>query len=174
MLRSHLKTLVGQLEGAESLDSTAGLVQDAARPALRGSVGEVLRGEPIDHPLHPALVVIPMGAWLSATLLDLTGGDASAARRLIAFGCLGALPAAAAGAADFVETKGEERRVALAHAVINDVALALYVSSWRSRADGRRRNGTLLALVGSGLLAAGGWLGGHLAYRRGVGVQTSG
>lgn len=172
MLRARLNRLVGQLEAAQSLDPAARFAQRAAGLALRGRVGDVLRGEPIDHPLHPALVVVPMGAWLSASLLDLSGGDAAAARRLIAFGCLGALPAAAAGAADFLDTKAEERRVTFVHAAINDLALLLYFSSWRSRRGGRRVKGTLLALAGSGVLLAGGWLGGHLAFRLGVGVAT--
>jgi uncharacterized membrane protein len=44
--------------------------------------------------------------------------------------------------------------------------------SWRSRAQGGRLNGALLALAGSAVLTAGGWLGGHLTYRLGVSVDT--
>jgi uncharacterized membrane protein len=174
MFRSRLQKAARQIETAEVLDPVASLVQRSVAPLGRGAVGGVLRGEPIDHPLHPALIVVPIGSWLSASVLDLTGGDAKAARRLVGLGCLSALPTVAAGAADFLETKGEERRVGLVHALLNDVALGLYVASWRSRGSGRRVNGTLLALAGSSVLMASGWLGGHLAYRRGVGVDTSG
>ncbi len=173
MLQKRLDEAVGRLEQAKVLDGPAGAVQAVGRPLVSGRVGEVLRGEPIGHPLHPALVAVPMGAWMSASLIDLTGGDAAAARRLVGLGVLAALPAAAAGAADWLRTSGEERRVGFVHAGLNDVALGLYAASWRSRAGGRRAKGTALALAGSGLLLASGWLGGHLAYRRGVGVAAS-
>lgn len=173
MLHKRLDEAVGRLEQAKVLDGAAAAVQSAARPLVRGRIGEVLRGEPIGHPLHPALVAVPIGAWLSASALDLTGGDAVAARRLVALGCLVALPTAASGAADWLRTTGPERRVGFVHAGLNDVALGIYVASWRSRAGGRRAKGAALALAGSGLLVVSGWLGGHLAYRRGVGVSSS-
>jgi uncharacterized membrane protein len=173
MLHKRLDEAVGRLEQAKVLDGAAAAVQSAARPLVRGRIGEVLRGEPIGHPLHPALVAVPIGAWLSASALDLTGGDAVAARRLVALGCLVALPTAASGAADWLRTTGPERRVGFVHAGLNDVALGIYVASWRSRAGGRRAKGAALALAGSGLLVVSGWLGGHLAYRRGVGVSPS-
>ena len=174
MLEKRLHEAVGRVEHAEQLDGAASVAQGAARKALRNhKVDAVLRGEPLGHALHPALVALPMGSWLSASLLDLTGGDASAARRLVGFGCLAALPTAAAGAADWVRTSGPERRVGFVHAGVNDLALGMYLMSWRSRARGKRAKGALLALAGGGLLAVGGWLGGHLAYSRGVGVDTS-
>ena len=173
MLEKRLHEAVGRIEGAEQLDGAAKVAQGLARQGLRShTVDAVLRGEPLGHALHPALVVLPMGSWLSASLLDLTGGDAAAARRLVGFGCLAALPTAAAGAADFVRTSGAERRVGFVHAGVNDLALGMYLLSWRSRARGRRGAGAALALAGGGLLAIGGWLGGHLAYSRGVGVDV--
>jgi uncharacterized membrane protein len=47
-----------------------------------------------------------------------------------------------------------------------------YVASWLARGKGHHGRGALLALAGSGMLAFSGWLGGHLAYTRGVGVKT--
>jgi uncharacterized membrane protein len=173
MLEKRLHEVVTRIENAEQLDGPARTAQNLARRGLRNSkVDAVLRGEALGHPLHPALLVLPMGGWLSASVLDLTGGDAAAARRLVGFGCLAALPTAAAGAADWVRTTGAERRVGFLHAGINDLALGMYLLSWRSRARGRRTSGALLALTGGGLLGVGGWLGGHLAYRRGVGVDV--
>jgi uncharacterized membrane protein len=55
---------------------------------------------------------------------------------------------------------------------MNDLALTIYAASWLSRRRGRNVTGAMLALAGSGVLAAGGWLGGHLAYSRGVGVEV--
>lgn len=173
MLEKRLHEAVGRIESAEKLDGAAAVAQGAARKALANrKVDAALRGEPLGHALHPALVALPMGSWLSASVLDLTGGDAAAARRLVAFGCLTALPTAAAGAADWVRTSGPERRVGFVHAGLNDLALGVYYLSWRSRTRGRRVPGALLALAGGGLVAVSGWLGGHLAYSRGVGVDA--
>lgn len=165
--------IVDKVEQAKSLDGVADAIQRAGRSVLgNGSARRILSGVPIGHPLHPALVGVPIGTWLSASMLDLTAGNRAAARRLIGFGCLAALPTATAGAVDWLGTAGAERRVGLVHAALNDLALTIYVASWRSRRHGRNLTGAVLALAGSGVLAAGGWLGGHLAYSRGVGVEV--
>jgi uncharacterized membrane protein len=169
-----LRQLADQIEHAKALDGAAEAIQRAGRSVLgNGPVRSVLTGVPIGHPLHPALVALPIGSWVSASVLDLSAGDRAAARRLIAFGCLTALPTAAAGAADWLDTTGPDRRVGLVHAALNDLALAVYLASWRSRRRGHHLTGAAAALIGLGVLAASGWLGGHLAYSRGVGVETS-
>lgn len=164
--------IVAKLEQETSLDGTAEAIQRAGRSALGdGSARRILRGVPLGHPLHPALVAVPIGAWLSASVLDLTAGNRAAARRLIGFGCLAAVPTAAAGAADWVDTTGPDRRVGLVHAALNNLALTIYVTSWRSRRKGHNLTGAALALGGLTAVAASGWLGAHLAYSRGVGVE---
>ena len=167
-----LEALADRIENAEALDGVAARVQQLIRKALPPAAEQALRGAPLGHPLHPALVAVPIGAWTSATLLDLLG-EGSAAQKLTALGCLAALPTAAAGAADWASTSGAQRRTGLVHAAVNDVALATYLLSWQSRRRGHRMRGVLLSLVGGGLLGAGGWLGGHLAYAQGVGVDTA-
>ncbi len=116
-----------------------------------------------------------MGAWLSAGMLDLVGGHEArrGARRLVGVGVLTAAPTALAGWSDWLDTEGAERRVGLAHAAANATALGLYASSWLSRGKGHHRRGVALAMVGSAALAVGGWLGGHLSYALGVGVDTT-
>lgn len=168
-----LRQIANKIEGAHVLDGAAEAIQRVGRSVLgHGSARRVLSGALIGHPLHPALVAVPIGSWVSASMLDLTAGNRGAARRLIGFGCLAALPTAAAGAADWLETTGPDRRLGLVHAGLNDLALTIYLASWQSRRHGRNITGATLALAGSGVLAAGGWLGGHLAYSRGVGVET--
>jgi len=167
-----LSTAAERIESATGLDGVAEALQGLLRPLVgAGPVRTVLSGRPLGHPLHPALVAVPIGAWASASMLDLTPGNRAAAQRLIAFGCLAALPTAAAGASDWVDTKGADRRVGLVHLALNDVALLTFLASWRSRRRGRQARGAALAMLGSGIVAAGGWLGGHLAYTRGVGVE---
>jgi nitrite reductase/ring-hydroxylating ferredoxin subunit/uncharacterized membrane protein len=138
-------------------------------------VRDTASGMPLGHPLHPALVALPIGSWSAATYLDLLGRkrDRAAARRLIGLGNLAAVPTALTGANDWADTQGAERRVGFVHALLNDVALTLFVSSWWARRRGRPIKGIALSLAGSGMMSAGAWLGGHLAYGLGVGVDTT-
>jgi uncharacterized membrane protein len=167
-----LEALAARIEKADALDGVAARIQQLIRRAVPPAADEVLRGAPLGHPLHPALVAVPIGAWTSALVLDLAG-EGSAAQKLTALGCLAALPTAAAGAADWASTTGAQRRTGLVHAAINDAALLTYALSWHARRRGRRMRGVVLSALGGGLLGAGGWLGGHLAYAQGVGVDTA-
>ncbi len=99
-------------------------------------------------------------------------GCRDASRRLIGLGVLSSLPAAATGLSDWGDTQGAERRVGLVHAASNTVGLALLTGSWLRRRGGGS-GGRLLALAGFGVMGAGGWLGGHLSYALGVGVDTT-
>lgn len=168
-----LERLIDRIERAESLDRTAdgiaGLVRKAIRP---GPIEDGLSGVPVGHPLHPLLVTVPIGSWVSAAVLDATG-DADGARRLTALGVLSALPTAATGASDWLSTKGAEKRVGLVHALANDAALTAYAVSWWARARGHRNVGIAASAVGAAALGTAGWLGGHLAYAQGVGVDTT-
>ena len=117
-------------------------------------------------------VMAPLGAWVSSAVLDATG-DRDAARRLIGFGLLASSPALATGLSDWADTMGAERRLGLVHAAVNDVAIGLYTGSWFARRSGRHGAGVALSSAALALLSAGGWLGGHLAYALGVGVDTT-
>jgi nitrite reductase/ring-hydroxylating ferredoxin subunit/uncharacterized membrane protein len=171
-----VERLATKIETATALDTGAGALEAVVRPLMpKGAVRDLLSGTPLGHPLHPLLVTVPIGAWVGASWLDLTTGAAGrqAASRLIALGILTAGPTALAGASDWLDTLKGERRVGFVHAVGNDVALGLYIASWLARRRGRHLRGTALALAGAGVLGASGWLGGHLAYALGVGVDTT-
>jgi nitrite reductase/ring-hydroxylating ferredoxin subunit/uncharacterized membrane protein len=159
---------LGVLDGAA--ESLAGLLSRAV-PA--GAVRDVASGTPLGHPAHPMLVAVPIGSFLGAGYLDVVSPrkGRAAARRLIGFGLATAVPSVYAGVSDWMDTDGAERRVGLVHAALNAAALSLYGASWLARGRGRR--GVGLAVAGAGLLGAGGWLGGHLAYALGVGVDTT-
>ena len=136
-------------------------------------LNEALSGTALGHPLHPPLTDAVIGAWASAVLLDLIGGKRcrEAADRLIALGVLSALPTAAAGLNDWATLFGPTRRVGVVHGANNLVATALFGTSWLARMGGRRMLGKGLALTGLGTVAFGAFLGGHLSFRRGVGVD---
>ena len=177
-MASTLYRVISRLESLKALDSPADAVSSLVTKTVPdGPVKDAASGTWLGHPLHPLLVSIPIGAWTSASVLDLASGkdSAPAARRLIGLGLLAALPTATAGASDWSDTTGAERRVGLVHAAGAWLSMGLYAASWFARAKGEkgRRRGVVLALAGSGTLAATGYLGGHLSYAYGVGVDTT-
>jgi nitrite reductase/ring-hydroxylating ferredoxin subunit len=65
------------------------------------------------------------------------------------------------------------RRIGIVHAALNVAGAALFTGSLVARGRGDRGRGKLIALAGMGAVTAGGWLGGHLAYAEGVGVDNT-
>src|SRR6476646_4157711 len=171
LISQTLERLVAAVETNTTLDAPADRLQKLTGAIPAGPVKDALSGTAIGHPLHPVLVTIPIGAVASAIALDLTGGDRDASRRLIGLGILSALPTAATGLSDWGDTEGAERRVGLVHAASHSIGLALLSASYLSRRSGG--GGRLLALAGFSVIGVGGWLGGHLSYALGVGVDTT-
>jgi nitrite reductase/ring-hydroxylating ferredoxin subunit/uncharacterized membrane protein len=167
---------IGRLEAVDApAQAIAKFVRDLKRPP---KVNEALSGTWLGHPVHPLLILVPMGTWTSAVLLDWIGGrDAeTAADVLLGTGLVSAIPTVATGYADWADTEPASdtvRRVGLVHAACNGTAAVLFATSLAARAAGARGRGKLLALVGMGALGAGGYLGGHLTYAEGVGVDTT-
>jgi len=134
-------------------------------------VRDLLHGVWLGHPLHPALVQVPLGAWSSAAILDLLPAHRRAATTLIAVGNASAVPTVLAGVNDWASLSAEQRRVGLVHALANVVGTALYNASLYSRLAGRDKRGRTLAYLGLTAVTAGAYLGGHLAYKQGAGVN---
>lgn len=167
--------LTGKLEQAKALDPAASAVSAVATKVFPpGPFKDLLHGTWLGHPVHPLLVALPIGLWSGASVLDATG-DRAGARRLVGAGVLAALPTAATGMADWSElgTAKRPKRVGLVHAVANWTTIAVYGASWLARRRGEHARGAALALVGTGGLAVGGYLGGHLAYSQAVGVNRN-
>ena len=146
-----------------------------AKVVSRDPLKNLLSGTWMGHPLHPMLTDLPIGFWTSAWVLDVVGGKRSrpAAQRLIGLGILSAVPTAASGLSDWSDTIGDDRRVGTAHALANSAALVLYSLSWLARREGRRKRGVLLGHLGAAAATAGGYLGGHLVFRLGVGPDRN-
>lgn len=171
-----LRELVHTLATTEAVDKVAAPVATKVASLLgHGGLKDALSGTWTGHPLHPPLTDLPIGFWTSAFVLDLVGGkrSAAAAQRLVGLGILSAVPTAAAGMSDWSDTFGEERRVGAVHAAANGVALSLYAWSWLARRGGRRRAGITIGMLGAAAATAGGYLGGHLVYRQGVGADRN-
>jgi nitrite reductase/ring-hydroxylating ferredoxin subunit/uncharacterized membrane protein len=175
--RALSEHFINVLERADQLDALAESIDRAFRPPLVKSrrIRRLLSGTDFGHALHPAAVLLPAGSWLSATFIDCVGGKESraAAQRLVGIGLVSAIPAALSGLSDWIDTAEAERRVGMVHAAANDAAIASYSVSWLLRRRGRHRAGAAAGALGAGLLAISGWLGGHLAYARGVSVDTT-
>jgi len=169
-----LHQLTERLEHLDVLDGPGAVVTGVASKLFpHGPVKDLLSGAQLGHALHPVLTDVPIGLWISASLLDLLGReeDGPAAERLIAMGLAAAAPTAASGLSDWTDTYGGEQRVGLVHAASNTTAVVLFASSLWARKRGRRSLGTILGLAGAGATVVGGYLGGHLTLSLGVGVD---
>lgn len=175
-LPDTLEALVQRIGHAAALDCVSQPLSKAVAKVVEPRpVKDLLSGKWLGHPLHPMLTDIPIGSWTSAFVLDLFGGQASrvAADALVGIGVVTALPTAAAGLSDWSDTTGEQRRIGLVHAGGNVVALACYTCSWVLRRRGRRAKGVAMGILGATAATVGGYLGGHLSYRNGVGVDRN-
>lgn len=177
--RPRAHALSEKIAALGMLDAPAKTVGSKVRQLLpAGPVKDALSGTWLGHPLHPLLTDVPIGAWTSATILDLVGGEAGrpAAQRLIGVGLLAAGPTAWAGWSDWADSEvGDEkvRRVGIVHAAANGGAVLLYGASLLARRRGSHATGVLLGLAGAGAVGAAGWLGGDLTYARGTGVDQT-
>ncbi|MBY8882298.1 Rieske 2Fe-2S domain-containing protein [Actinacidiphila acidipaludis] len=163
--------LMGRLEQAESLDGLVEIVRRAVRSVPLGKGRDALHGRWLGHPVHPVLVQVPMGAWLSSAVLDWVPGSRHASTLLIAVGLAGAGPAVLAGLVDWAELEREQTRVGLLHAALNATAVGCYAYSLVARLTGHHLRGRALALAGLCAVGAGGAVGGHLAYRQASGAN---
>jgi nitrite reductase/ring-hydroxylating ferredoxin subunit/uncharacterized membrane protein len=166
-----VSAVIERIEEARRLDKLAEPLANGMRRALGGrAVKDALNGVWFGHPLHPALVQLPLGAWSAAALLDLgPAGNEPAATKLVAAGLAAAVPAASAGWADWVDLHPQQLRVGLVHAATNLAAVGCYAVSLQHRLAGHRLRGRLFGFAGLAIASAGGYLGGHLAYRQAAG-----
>ncbi|MGO4456439.1 DUF2231 domain-containing protein [Streptomyces sp. M-16] len=166
-------TALDRLERTTVADPAIRVLQRGVRSLPLGSMRDLLRGRPLGHPVHPVLVQVPIGCWLSAAVLDLVPGSQRATATLTAVGLAGVAPAAMAGWADWADMPPEQARVGLAHAVSNVAAVACYTASLTARLGGRWARGRMWSLGGLAAVAVSGALGGHVAYRQAVGAHAT-
>ncbi len=156
---------------AEGLQSAVGAAYGAGGPACK-KVENFLNGVWLGHPLHPAVIVLPIGFWTSTLVFDLAGEE-RAADLSLGLGLVTAVGAAATGAAQWQDAAHNEkpRRLGALHALLNVLATILYAGSWLLRRNGRREAGIALSSLGYGVASASAWIGGDLAYDLGIGVD---
>jgi nitrite reductase/ring-hydroxylating ferredoxin subunit len=169
-----MRTVLSKLERAGQLDRLSDRIQGIVQAALpRQWMRDFLHGVWLGHPLHPALVDVPLGAWTSSAILDLMPGQRRAATTLVAVGTTSAVPTIVAGWNDWASLSPAQRRVGLIHAASNATAVALYGGSLAARLTGRHRLGQMLGWAGLSMATGGAYLGGHLAYKMGAAVNQA-
>ncbi len=137
----------------------------------------------LGHPVHPMLIVFPLGLLSTAVLFDVlyvvTGNEELAIFSFWALlaGVIGGLAAALFGLWDWLGIPGGTRAkgVGLWHGGGNVVVVALFGLSWLLRlGDSTYLPNVLpmlLGLIGAAVALFTAWLGGELVYRLRVGVD---
>jgi uncharacterized membrane protein len=139
----------------------------------------------LGHSPHPAIVSVPIGAWVVSNVCDgwaLAAGDRrldDAARWSMGIGLASAAVAAVTGLRDYsaIPTDRPSHPVATTHALGNKVVLTLYGTSFllrvRDHEAGRRPSlaARALSLAGAGMATYAAWLGGRLVEEFGEAVQ---
>ena len=166
-----LMGILDRVADAAALDKVIEPARRAVQAALPQPVKNLLHGTWLGHPVHPVLVHVPVGTWVSAGLLDLFPPFRPAATVLIGTGVAAAVPASLSGAADWSEQDVGVRRLGALHAAANSAALSLYVGSLMARKRGRGALGLVLSYAGLGVAAGSAAVGGHMSYAQSSGVS---
>jgi len=140
------------------------------------------RAKLFGHPIHPMLIVFPLGLLGMAVIFDVltlalgNGYWAEIAYWMIAAGVVTGLLAAPFGLIDWLAIPGGTRakRIGLWHGAGNLLVVALFALSWWMRGDAPRTPDAApltLGFAGLALALVTGWLGGELVDRLAVGVD---
>lgn len=130
------------------------------------------------HPIHPMLVVFPIGLFIFSFICDLISlGSADPVWNAVAYytmagGIIGGVAAAIPGFVDlFSLPPSRARSVGIVHMSINLIVVALFaINLWtRANAAPDALGPIWLSAIGVVLLAISGWLGGEMVYVHGVG-----
>ncbi len=143
--------------------------------------GDRMRARLAGHPLHPLFVHFPAALWPASLLWDALGGWRGEALWWqmsywsLALGSIMAIPALVTGFLEYLGLPPDARamQAATAHMLVMLTTTSAFVASWLLRSGTAGAAPPLLAvglsLAGLLLLLVGGWLGGTLVYRYGVG-----
>jgi len=144
-----------------------------------------LQGKWLGHPLHPALVHVPVGLWMGALIFDLLawagiGGNLfmQVAFYAIALGLAGAAISIPPGLADWVGIKREKPAwtLGLMHMLVNFVAVGVW--GWNLWARWGHYHQAVrpepielwLSVLGVALLLVGAWFGKRMVFDQGTSV----
>jgi nitrite reductase/ring-hydroxylating ferredoxin subunit/uncharacterized membrane protein len=161
-------------------------VSDRLQPMVRKTVAKVgrrgadaLDGVWIGTPLHPVLTDLPVGGLTTAATLDVIG-SATGSRTIdrqadgaLAVAVASSVVAAVTGISDWRYLRGENRRLAAGHGLLNVLGLVCNATSVGLRFSGRRRAGRVASGLGTAIAGAAAHLGGELTFEKGVRVDAA-
>ena len=155
------------------------------RRTLRPKPNLMKKGAKIlGHHIHPVLIVFPLGLLSAGTIFDLihffwpNNTFGIVAFWMMVAGIAGGLVAALFGWIDWfaIPAGTRAKRIGLIHGLANVAVLTLFaVSALLRKDDIAHPTGlaTALAVVGFAISGLGGWLGGELVERLGIGVDPN-
>src|SRR5947207_11532588 len=137
----------------------------------------------LGHPIHPMLIVFPLGLLATAVVFDLVAlinKDASwyhISFWIIAAGIIGGLCAAVFGLVDWfaIPDRTRAKNIGLLHGAFNVLVVLMFAASWwmrRNTAEIPTMAALVLSFIAVSIALVGGWLGGELVDRLGVGVDN--
>lgn len=154
--------------------------------ASEGSaIKKFLQGRWIGHPLHAAIVHVPIGAWPASLAFDVLsrlnlGGNAMVRTSFacIAAGLVVTLAAVPTGLADWWDIRREKpaHKLGIYHMAVMAISAVLFsvnlILRWNDVAVATQVTATQLALsaFATAVMLVGMWLGQRLAYEHGIGV----
>ena len=135
------------------------------------------------HPIHPMLVVLPLGLFIGSWILDLIGKATNNERLWAAsfycaiVGLVGGFCAAIPGMIDWftvVPPRSSAKNRGLIHAGLNALVLIAFLAVTVHRSSAIAEPGgfeLILMTLAISVLGISGWLGGTLSYRNQIGVD---
>lgn len=137
----------------------------------------------LGHQIHPMMIVFPLGLLSTAVVFDIVyyaSGRAAfttVSYYLLIAGLIGGVLAAIFGVIDWaaIPSGTRAKTIGAIHGGTNAVGLVLFLGSWYMRPSSIAEPGAvamILAFAGLAVALVGGWLGGELVERLGIGVHT--
>lgn len=141
------------------------------------------RAKFLGHPIHPMLIVFPLGLLATAVIFDIMALARgwpwlfNAGYWMIAAGIIGGLMAAVFGLIDWLAIPAGTRakNIGFVHGAGNVIVVALFAASWwlrRPAPDNPSSTALVPSFVAFALALVTSWLGGELVDRLGVGVDA--
>jgi uncharacterized membrane protein len=137
----------------------------------------------LGHPVHPMLVVFPVGLFVTSVIFDIlyliirNQAFPTVSFYMIAAGIIGGLLAAIFGVIDWLGLPYNSRawNLGVWHGIGNLLLMMLFILNWLQRRDNGNfipeSSGLFLSFAGIGLALVTSWIGGELVYRLGVAVD---
>ena len=164
-------------------NGTAGVMRVFYR--LLGGPGrllqDLLNGTVLGHSMHAVVVDVVVGASTAAVLLDVlrmffgVQGMETATVWVLGLAWLAGIGAVVTGLTDFKDTSPDSatRDVSILHGAINFVGIGGFALSLRQRLDGDHGSALWGLLVGYLIISVGSYIGGHIVYKYGYGVNVN-